>query len=105
MRNENSITPAEQSAHAAIVVLSNVTAAGPVSRIRRLGKAAEGVWKLGTPAAKAAHAIMASLDAHSWSAGEEEAGSRALEIYDACAVAAWMHPELLEALCARVAVY
>ena len=35
---------------------------------------------------------MDSLDAGGWSVGEQEA---ALEIYDACAVAAWLHPELL----------
>jgi|EP01043_Picozoa_sp_COSAG02_P013944 purine nucleosidase len=48
---------------------------------------------LATPAALSAHSILSKLDADAWSSASK--GTGGLEIYDACALAAWLRPELL----------
>ena len=52
-----------------------------------------GLTAVGTAAASAAHTVLDDLDGSSWSATTRATG--ALEIYDACAMAAWLRPELL----------
>eukprot|EP01051_Picozoa_sp_SAG22_P006432 SAG22_NODE_421_length_10720_cov_22.582619_3_plen_380_part_00 len=55
-----------------------------------------------TAAARAAHAVLADIDPAGWSAATQATG--ALEIYDACAVAAWLRPELLESTFCQLVV-
>ena len=50
---------------------------------------------LGTSAALTVHSILSALDADAWSSVSKATGG--LEIYDACALASWLRPELLGA--------